>query len=363
MSDSVESEPRKAPMTDAERLELAAKLDSELDDFINGLERKRYEDGWPEDRWEQEMEKHPFFMKKLPEPGEDLHPMYEGLQKLKYDPEENTKDELAINLKDDGNWYMKHKKFRACILAYTEGLHVKSANNEVNAQLYNNRSASHFFLKNYRSSYEDAMHALKLKPDYSKAKWRAAQCADKLDRFEQCVDLCDQLTQEDPKNEDAKRLRKACNDRMQRKMRDDRKLSAADRKKRDEWDRVIEIIKMRRLKFEDHSEGDEITQKTLIPTYAPLEDHPVHRDMSGNLEWPVTFCYPEFMFSDYQQEVCEIFPMTEIVHDLFMDPLECDRENKYVPGNVNVYYVNKDIRRAFKVDQEKPLKEIIEEKG
>lgn len=43
----------KSKMTDEERLALAAKLDRELDDFINGLEKKRYEDGWPEDRWEE----------------------------------------------------------------------------------------------------------------------------------------------------------------------------------------------------------------------------------------------------------------------------------------------------------------------
>lgn len=29
-------------------------------------------------------------MKKTPEPGEELHPLYEGLQQLKYDPNENT---------------------------------------------------------------------------------------------------------------------------------------------------------------------------------------------------------------------------------------------------------------------------------
>lgn len=42
----------KRPMSDTERLELCQKLDSELDDFINSLERKRYTEGWPEDRWE-----------------------------------------------------------------------------------------------------------------------------------------------------------------------------------------------------------------------------------------------------------------------------------------------------------------------
>lgn len=350
-------------MTEEERLQLAAKLDRELDEFIDGLERKRYDEGWPEDRWEEEMEKHPFFMKKLPEPGDELHPMYEGLQNLKYDPEENTADELATNYKEDGNWYMKHKKFRASILAYTEGLHFKSVNAEVNSQLYNNRSAAQFFLNNYRSSYEDAMRALKLKPEYHKARWRAAQCLEKLDRFDQCVELCDEIMHADPKNIEAQRLRKACNERWQKKMRDDRKLSGAEKKKSDEWDRVIETIKARKLKFEDVDSIDEINKKILTPTYAPLEDHVVHRDMSGNLEWPITFCYPEFMFSDYQQEVCEIFPMGDIVHDLLMDPLECDQRREYVPENVNVYYVNKNIRKAFKVDPKKPLKEIVEEKG
>lgn len=44
--------PRKN-MTDEERLELAARLDADLEGFIDGLEKKRYEDGWPEDRWEE----------------------------------------------------------------------------------------------------------------------------------------------------------------------------------------------------------------------------------------------------------------------------------------------------------------------
>lgn len=40
-------------MTDEERLALAAKLDADLDVFIDSLEKKRYTEGWPEDRWEQ----------------------------------------------------------------------------------------------------------------------------------------------------------------------------------------------------------------------------------------------------------------------------------------------------------------------
>lgn len=81
---------KKQPITHEERMELAEKLDKELDEFINGLEKRQYTEGWPEDRWEEEMDKHPFFMKKPPEPGEELHPLLQGIQQLKYDPEENT---------------------------------------------------------------------------------------------------------------------------------------------------------------------------------------------------------------------------------------------------------------------------------
>lgn len=40
-------------ITDEERLALAAKLDADLDVFIDSLEKKRYTEGWPADRWEQ----------------------------------------------------------------------------------------------------------------------------------------------------------------------------------------------------------------------------------------------------------------------------------------------------------------------
>lgn len=53
MEDKQTEQPKKKPMTHEERLALAAKLDQELDDFIAGLEKKRYTEGWPEDRWQE----------------------------------------------------------------------------------------------------------------------------------------------------------------------------------------------------------------------------------------------------------------------------------------------------------------------
>lgn len=164
----------KPNMTEEERAALADQMDKELDDFIDSLEKRGYTEGWPEDRWEevchlnisssfiefsinacrflfaQEMNKHPFFMKEPPKPGDDLHPMLEGIQQLKYDPLENTLEDLATTYKKDGNYDLKNKKYRMAIYSYTEGLNQKCPNDELNATLHNNRSAAHFFLKNYR---------------------------------------------------------------------------------------------------------------------------------------------------------------------------------------------------------------------
>lgn len=40
-------------MTEEERQALAAKLDADLDNFINSLEKKRYTDGWTPETWEK----------------------------------------------------------------------------------------------------------------------------------------------------------------------------------------------------------------------------------------------------------------------------------------------------------------------
>lgn len=41
---------KKQNWSEEERLALAAKLDAELDEYINNLEKKSYTEGWAEDR-------------------------------------------------------------------------------------------------------------------------------------------------------------------------------------------------------------------------------------------------------------------------------------------------------------------------
>ena len=43
----------KKGLTDEDREKLAKSLDDELDQFIEGLQKSKYKDGWNEDTWEK----------------------------------------------------------------------------------------------------------------------------------------------------------------------------------------------------------------------------------------------------------------------------------------------------------------------
>lgn len=89
-------------------------------------------------------------MSKAPDAAEEQSPLVEGLQNLRYDPDDNTPEELADKHKEDGNFNFKCRKYRFAIMCYQEGLKLDFKNDQLRAQMFNNVSASHYFLKNYR---------------------------------------------------------------------------------------------------------------------------------------------------------------------------------------------------------------------
>lgn len=242
-------------------------------------------------------------MKQAPGENENLHPLMEGLQNLKYDPNENTALELAENYKADGNFYMKHKNFRMAVLSYSEGIKSKSGDNDLDAAILNNRSAAHYNLKNYRSSLNDAESCLKLKSDYMKSKIRAAQCCNELNKFQECLNYCDEILQEQIDNQQIIDLRKLCFTRKTEKERDERKQLALEKKRQKQFENIVNEIKKRKIKFENWT--GEIDYKMLQPNLAPLADFPVSLDENLNFMWPTVFCYPEFLTTDFHQQLHE----------------------------------------------------------
>ncbi|XP_004534592.1 tetratricopeptide repeat protein 4 isoform X2 [Ceratitis capitata] len=353
----------KKEWTDEERLALAERLEEELDVFIDGLEKKRYEEGWPEDRWQEEMDKHPFFMKNTPQPGDEVHPMFEGLQKLKYDPEENTAEELALNYKEDGNFYMKHKKFRTAIISFTEGLKVKCENPEVNAVLYNNRSAAHYFLFNFRSALIDAQIALRLKPDYAKARWRAAQCAHKTKKYELCTKFCNEILECDENNKEARDLLKENKKKELLLSHYERRELQRKKSLGAKHIRLVKALEERGVKFVKEGKRAPITEK-ILQSASGMAGHTVHLDEYDNktLVWSLAFLYPKFSIGDYQVDIHEDALMETCVSQLFEEPLPWDRRGFYREDNVNVYYEDATTHQVHLVDLKKTVGEISVEK-
>ncbi|KAL0122185.1 hypothetical protein PUN28_007142 [Cardiocondyla obscurior] len=345
--------------TEEERLELAAKLDAELDEYISGLEKKSYTEGWPEDRWQEEMEKHPFFMKKPPEPGDELSPLMEGLQQLKYGEDENTPEELANNYKEDGNFNYKYKKYRLAILSYTEGIRTKCKDDELMAQLYNNRAASHFMLKNYRSCLSDCKLALKFNPQYWKTLSRAATCSFCIKNYDQCIDFCDQILDHNSTDKTILKLKSDAVIAKNRLQRDKRKQEREEKKLDKEDEKLLEIISRRGINLELTDDKQRLELSDLEPQVPQIAQCRVHFDEKDKLLWPVMILYPETQQTDFIQNFHEDTPFVDQLHELFEEPPEWDIKRRYTIKNINVYFEGKNKCSVHIVDIQLTLGEIL----
>merc|ERR1711962_306827 len=163
-------------MADVEVSELAKKLDEDLDKhFAETLEKNKdfkYKDGFTENIVE-EAELIPAFMTGTPTQEQiDASPELQAMQALKY--EQDDPHEAALAHKDDGNYHFQKKLYKSAILAYTEALKCQHDDATLKAVLYTNRAASNYYLGNKRSALNDAVWALKMKPDHMKAILRGA---------------------------------------------------------------------------------------------------------------------------------------------------------------------------------------------
>ncbi|XP_071450063.1 DNA polymerase interacting tetratricopeptide repeat-containing, protein of 47 kDa [Hetaerina americana] len=356
----MDSKGKQSSMSEEERLELCKKLDGELDDYIDGLEKKSYTEGWPEDRWEEEMEKHPFFMTQAPTSADDTSPLIEGLQKLKYDATENTPEELAANYKEDGNFNFKYKNYRLAILSYSEGLKAKCGDIELQAQLLNNRSASQFMLGNYRSALNDAKSCLKLEESHPKARVRAAQCCLNMGLFDDCLNHCDEFLTRSPT--DAKVLKIRADAVLAKKCfeRDSRLESRKVKSKSTQEKALMEKIKERGIKL--YQKEDE--EPNLEPLHPAAEGERVSIGEDGRLSWPCLFMYPEHMVTEFVRQWHEDVTFHSQLSEIFAEKAEWDDEGKYKVDDLSCYYEGEEnTRDIHEIKLSSNLGNVISSKG
>ena len=310
----------KSKMTDEERSELMKKMDEDLAEHFAKLEAKAKErgprgqmvDGFTEDNWEEELANHPFFKKQF-EDGEELSPLMQGLQDLKYSPDDNTPEELAKNYKEDGNFNFKCKKYRFAVASYTEGLKARCSDSELNAQLLTNRAAAQFHIGNFRSSLLDCQAALKLVPGHMKAIVRGAECQSRLSHFPACIEWCDRGLEVDSQHQQLLKLRQESVNQEKALERDRRKRQMEEKRKKVAETVLMDLIKQRGIKVSGARDGSGLDLSDLEPCHPAALHKKVHVE-ENILVWPVLFLYPEFGETDFIEEFRE--------EDKFSDHLE-----------------------------------------
>jgi len=340
---------------EADRTEMMKKMDGELEEHFAALEaraaargeRGKDPEGWTEENWEEEMASHPFFNQGWKE-GEELSPLMQGMQDLKYSPDENTPEELANNYKEDGNFNFKCKKYRFATASYTEGLRVACGIPAIDTALLTNRAAAQYHVGNYRSSLRDCGAALALSPAHLKAVVRAALCCSRLARHQQVVEWADRGLQLEQGHEELARLRTESLAKIKQVERDLRKGKLAERKRKEEGEAV---------------EGG-ASLGALQPAL-PQAEHRRVRLEEGALVWPVLLLYPEVGETDFIEEFREgelLGAHLEVMLGEGVERPGWDQQASFLPSTVLLYFEDSQ-QRLVEVQGGDTLLQAITRRG
>ena len=341
----------KSKMSDEERSELMKKMDQDLAEHFAQLEAKAKErgprtqmvDGFTEENWEDEMANHPFFKKQF-EDGEELSPLMQGLQDLKYSPDDNTPEELAKNYKEDGNFNFKCKKYRFAVASYTEGLKAKCSDSELNAQLLTNRAAAQFHIGNLRSSLLDCQAAIKILPGHMKAIVRGAQCQFQLKHFAACKEWCDLGLETDRQHSDLLKMRQDSVNQEKAVERDRRKRQMEEKRKKVAENVLLDLIKQRGIKVSNTGSDSGLDLSDLEPCHPAAMHKKVHVE-ENILVWPVLFLYPEVGETDFIEEFRETDRFSDHLEVMFGAGVErppWDTQTRYTPSSIVIYFEDCD---------------------
>lgn len=225
------------------------------------------------------------------------------------------------------------------------------------ASLYNNRSAAHWQLKNYRSSLADCEKALTYKPDHTKARLRAAKSAALISKHDACVQHCEKLLENNDKDEVVLELmNKAKKEKLIRE-RNRRKQARAHEKYEEQKASVMKTILDRGIRVLNYDADDK--ELTWLESHFPGAEGSIPHFDDGVLHWPVLFFYPEYKITDIIKDCPEDVPLSLQVEKLF--PAHWDEDNQYSIETVNVYYLGYD-RKLHIVDAKNNLSDLLAEK-
>lgn len=353
--------------------------DDVMDAFMDKFKTEKYKNAFNEETWEEEFERVPMFMSSAPEEFDaQKYPELATIQAILHN-EDRTPEEKAEDLKNEGNAYFKEKKYEKATLSYTAALTVKSSDKDLNAVIFSNRAATHFYLGNMRSALKDATAAKKLKPDHLKALIRGAQCCIELRNFAEAIRWCDEGLKVHPTDKKLQELRATADKHKRAADRDARKAKAKEKKLLGEKEALLNAIKDRGIKLlqrtqpqrgsdSEEEEEDEASSRGLsqlrldgLSSQEVTGAQVFINQEDGALYWPVLFLYPEHQQSDFISAFCENHCFSDHLSVMFGEELPpWDTEQKYRPPNLQIFFEDEQKETLYQVDPQKSLLQVLQ---
>ncbi|PWA81560.1 Tetratricopeptide-like helical [Artemisia annua] len=222
------------------------------------------------------------------------------------------KEATAIELKEEGNSFVKmgKKHYSEAINCYTRAINQKALSDTETSLLYSNRAHVNLLLGNYGRAISDSEEAIKLSPTNVKAFYRAAKASLSLNKLVEAKDYCDKGLNQNPDNEELKKLKKQINSQILERKQREAQVSKALTAAKD----LVSAIEDRGLKI------GKATFQELTGLKKPI------LDKDRILHWPVLLLYAEVMSSDF-------------IEDFYSaEPLPWDKENAYTRDAIELYY-------------------------
>nr|CAB3498194.1 unnamed protein product [Digitaria exilis] len=210
------------------------------------------------------------------------------------------KESAAREFKEQGNQFVRmgRKHYGEAVSCYTKAIAQMEPLSSLDAAaaadasvLFANRAHVNLLLGNHRRALDDAEQAIRLSPSSVKAYYRAVKAALALDLLQDAASFCRKGLEQDPANEEFKKLLSQVEAKLSEQERQRAKAAQAIAAAKD----LAAAMEKRGVKL-----GKAAFQE-LTGVKKP------NLDEQGVLHWPVLLLYPEVMSSDFIED----FPETD----------------------------------------------------
>jgi len=282
------------------------------------------------------LKSHPLFMKQLPQ-DQAGNEGINALQNLMYDKEDPRK--IAYHMNEKGKEYVgkgAHKYYqREALKAFDDALLQEFEDDDLRAKIHSNRSLVNYKLKNFGRAIEDARAAIKYDPKWIKPYFRAAQGYFTLEKYEECVKICDEGLVLDPKCKEIIDIKKDADEKLE-------KLKA----------KVAKVGEVKNEKFkklvEEYVARGYILGKNRVHEIPDAYKTDPYPDSENELRFSVILTYIEFNQIDFIQDVSENDLLTDHLKEIFKEKLPWDDKGFYEYKDLAIFVELNSVEPMFK---------------